>query len=92
MFYDARKRAAAVGIPFAIEPSDIIIPSHCPVLGILLKATGERDSRPSLDRIVPALGYVLGNISVISFRANRIKSDANADELRRVLAYVEASR
>jgi hypothetical protein len=90
MFYDARKRAQAFDLPFAIEPSHIVIPDFCPVLGIELLAKGARDSRPSLDRIVPSLGYVPENIRVISFRANRIKSDATASELRAVLKYMEA--
>lgn len=89
MFYDARKRALALTLPFSIEPEHIIVPERCPVLGILLTTDGARDSRPSLDRIVPALGYVPGNVRVISFRANRIKSDATPDELRAVLAYSE---
>lgn len=89
MFYDARKRAMALNIPFLIEPYDIKIPTICPVLGIQLTADGPRDTRPSLDRVVPANGYVLSNINVISFKANRIKSDATPDELRRVLAYSE---
>lgn len=33
--------------------------------------------------------HVKGNVRVISFRANRIKSDATAAELRAVLSYVE---
>lgn len=86
MFYDARKRAAKLGLPFNIEPSDISVPDLCPVLGIQL-GTGARDNAPSLDRVIPALGYVVGNIRVISFRANRIKSDATPAEIRRVLAY-----
>lgn len=91
MFYGARKRAFALGIPFTIEPTDIAIPAICPVLGIDLTHDGPRDTRPSLDRRIPALGYVPGNVNVISFRANRIKSDATAAELRRVLAYTEGT-
>lgn len=90
MFYDARKRAAKLNIPFNIAPDDIFVPDICPVLGIQLDGSS-RENTPSLDRRVPALGYVLGNIRVISFRANRIKSDASADELRRVLLYVEGN-
>ena len=89
MFYDARKRALLRGVPFKITPDDIVIPETCPVLGIPIGDFGTRDNRPSLDRVVPTLGYVVGNIHVISFRANRIKSDASPDELRAVLAYVE---
>lgn len=51
--------------------------------------SGSRESRPSLDRFIPANGYVIGNIRVISFRANRIKSDATLEEMRRVLSYME---
>lgn len=91
MFYDARKRAVARGLPFSINPEHIVIPAHCPVLGIKLSQEGPRDNRPSLDRIVPERGYTPSNIRVISFRANRIKSDATAYELRAVLEYVESA-
>lgn len=88
MFYDARKRAVKLGLPFNITPEDIAVPEICPVLGVPMDSSS-RENAPSLDRRVPALGYVLGNIRVISFRANRIKSDASAEELRLVLRYVE---
>lgn len=91
MFYDARKRAKRFGLPFSIKPEDIVIPDACPVLGISLARDGHRDARPSLDRIDPLKGYVATNIRVISFRANRIKADATAEELRAVLDYVEQS-
>jgi hypothetical protein len=89
MFYDARKRAIALGLPFGIEPEDIVVPAICPVLGIPLTVGGARDSSPSLDRKVPALGYVKGNVFVISFRANRIKADASVSEIAAVLAYMQ---
>lgn len=89
MFYDARKRALARGLAFTIKPTDIVIPTHCPVLGFELKARADRDLSPSLDRVIPSAGYTPDNIRVISFRANRIKSDASPAELRRVLAYSE---
>jgi hypothetical protein len=43
---------------------------------------------PSIDRIDPERGYVKGNIKIISFRANQIKSDASHQELKLVAAYV----
>ena len=92
MFYDARKRAEKFGVPFGIEPDDIQIPDTCPVLGIPLLDKGLRDHRPSLDRIVPSAGYVRGNIAVISFRANRIKSDATIAEMQAVLLYMEGAQ
>lgn len=92
MFYDARKRAMAADLPFDITPADITIPADCPVLGIPLMLVGPRDHRPSLDRVHPNCGYVVGNVCVISFRANRIKSDATAAELRQIIGYIEGGR
>lgn len=89
MFYDARKRALAQDVPFTIAPDDIRIPTHCPVLGIELMQTGPRDNRPSLDKILVERGYTPNNVRVISFRANRIKSDASTNEIRAVLKYME---
>lgn len=71
-----------------------MIPSHCPILGIPLfkgKSGGEANS-PSLDRIEPELGYVPGNIVVISNRANRLKSDATIDELRAIASFYATFR
>lgn len=83
MFESAKRRAQSKGLPFNIEISDIIIPERCPLLDIPLQdckgAAG--DSSPSLDRLLPHLGYVKGNVIVISHRANQIKSCASVDEL-----------
>ena len=87
----AEKRAKEKGIPFGICVEDIQIPTHCPVLGIKLEAgtgKGPSDSSPSLDRISPELGYVKDNVRIISMKANRIKSDASAEEIEKVLNYL----
>jgi len=59
--------------------------SKCPVLGIKMKFGGQyaRNS-PSLDKIIPDKGYVVGNVAWISFKANAIKNNANFDEILRV--------
>lgn len=79
----AKSRAKRRGIPFDIIPSDIIIPERCPVLGIPLQlSNGVRGpASPSIDRIIPELGYVKGNVVVTSWRANDIKKDATPEEL-----------
>lgn len=84
----ARKRANLNGITFTISVHDIPeIPEYCPVLGVRIKANtsaGPLDSSPSIDRLIPSRGYVPGNIRIICNRANRIRSDATAEELRRI--------
>ena len=88
-----RHRAKKLGIPFNLTKEDLIVPEICPVLGIplILKggATGRvNPNNPSVDRIRPSLGYVKGNVRVISLRANHLKSDATIEELNKVLAYM----
>lgn len=36
---------------------------------------------PSIDKIIPNLGYVPGNVKVISFMANHMKSHATKEQL-----------
>jgi hypothetical protein len=83
MITAARARANRSGVPFDLLPGDILIPEVCPILGMPL-AIGDRKAgpcSPSLDRIKPELGYVPGNIQVISSRANTLKRDATPQEL-----------
>ncbi len=85
-----KSRAKINKIPFNLDLEDIIIPEFCPVLGIKLNLNhGVRGYHPdsaSLDKIDPKLGYVKGNIRVISGRANLLKSDASIEELDKVLS------
>lgn len=88
----SRQSAKRKGLPHNITEADLVIPTHCPVLGIELRMGTNglqacRDAAPSIDRIVPEKGYVRGNIVVVSFRANRIKSNATADEILAVGAF-----
>lgn len=92
MFWQAKKRAKAKGLPFTITPTDVAIPVNCPLLGIeLQRGIGcLGPASPSLDRIDPRRGYVPGNVWVISHRANAIKNDATLEEMRRILTAWEA--
>jgi hypothetical protein len=94
LYRNAKKRAASAGVPITISLSDIVVPDVCPVLGIpLMRAAGSvcgTDNSPSLDRIVPELGYVPGNIAVISSRANMIKSTGTAEEHRKVADWIDS--
>lgn len=90
-----RSKCKQGNIPFDITIDDIVIPSHCPILGRPLKFGVARsqsyqrrgqglatDDSPSVDRIDSTKGYVKGNVIVISWRANRIKGNATPEELR----------
>lgn len=90
LWYIAKKRAAEYKVPFDITPDDVIIPEKCPVFGFefVIGKNGGSDRSPSIDKIIPNLGYIKGNIIVISRRANRIKSDASLEELEKIVGYV----
>jgi hypothetical protein len=91
LLQNARQRALRYGLPFDLTLDDILVPEQCPVLGIPLR-TGEGKASPyspSLDRIDPRLGYVRGNVLVLSHRANTLKSDATPVELRQVADFLE---
>lgn len=76
-------RAEKKGLAFNIDASDVVVPSHCPVLGVPLSAASGKASAnsPSLDRIDSSLGYIKGNVQVISYKANAMKSNATPEEL-----------
>lgn len=85
LFDRARKRAQSRGLDFNITRENIIIPDVCPALGIALILGSKRGpGSPSLDRIDPSLGYIVGNIRVISDRANRLKSNRSLRTLLRL--------
>lgn len=77
-----KKRAREKKIPCTITVYDIDIPETCPYLGLALTGqTSKEDNTPSIDRIIPALGYIPGNVEVISTLANRMKNSATPEQL-----------
>lgn len=88
MFWGAHQRAKIKGIPFeitkeylrSIYPKDNI----CPILEYKMvpcKTTRDRTS-PSLDKIDPSKGYVVGNVKIVSWQANTMKNNASLKELK----------
>ena len=90
----ARRRAKNNDLEFNIDESDIIIPQFCPYLNIplFINPTGKAacDNSPTLDRIRNELGYVKGNIIVVSFRANRMKSNYSFEELKLLVTNLQS--
>lgn len=83
MWRAAKSRAKASGLEFKILIEDITIPEFCPVLGIRLQSRkgGHHAASPALDRIDNTMGYVPGNVRVISWRANHLKNNGSLSEL-----------
>jgi hypothetical protein len=97
MISAAKRRAKNKSLPFDIGPEDLKIPEYCPILGLRIepkpyepgkKSAGATPNSPSLDRIVPELGYVKGNVQVISYQANAMKNAANSRELHKFAEWV----
>jgi hypothetical protein len=92
MLIKAKNRAKTQGVPFNLAESDISIPEMCPILGIpLYIAKGKPCANsPSLDKIIPELGYVQGNSAIISYKANRIKCDATFEEIEKLYFWMKS--
>ena len=81
-----KHRAKKKGMEFNLTKEDVVIPEFCPILGIKLQShvgegTGGKFNSPSVDRIDNSLGYVKGNVWVISQLANAMKSEASPEQL-----------
>ena len=91
---NAKHRAKKLGVPFdlTVEYIRSIYTNVCPVLDIPLERTpgGTTNNTPSIDRIVPELGYVQGNVIVVSLLANQIKSCATPDQIQKVANFYSA--
>jgi|DEB0MinimDraft_12_1074336.scaffolds.fasta_scaffold02147_4 hypothetical protein len=94
----AERRANKKNIRFELTAEDIenVWPedNYCPALRIPLKIKPKRkndpnylkttSNSPTLDRIIPELGYIPGNIVVVSMKANMIMSSARPSEVIKV--------
>ena len=91
----SKVRAKQKNLPFNLSteylkeiwPED----NKCPALGITMRK-GDfcvTDHSPTLDRIIPKLGYIKGNVQVVSALANRIMSDATVNQVMAVAKHYE---
>jgi hypothetical protein len=74
----------------SVEYYQTLFATHCPLLGIELvyKNHGSRrtpNNYATLDRIDSSKGYTIGNVHIVSFRANTLKGDATIEELETLL-------
>ena len=103
MFFNgAKRRAKKKNLPFDLTHEYLISIAHdvCPVFGVPFnwgisgKGYGipKSDNAPSLDRGIPELGYIKGNVVFISRLANNIKSTATEKELYAVADWLHDKR
>jgi hypothetical protein len=88
-----RAQAKMKGILFEIEVEDVEWNAVCPILDIPLEyfATGgRRQNSVSLDRIDSTVGYIKGNVSTISVRANSIKSNLTLSQAIKLVDYIDS--
>ena len=80
---NAKKRARDKGMEFSITREDITIPDRCPILGLKLSRNKHKvgPTSISLDRLDSTKGYIKGNVQIISFLANTMKSSATPEQL-----------
>jgi len=95
-FRQRKNAASKANVPFTILFEEIEQPEYCPVLGIKLNyAWGGNNghlrdpAKATLDKVIPRLGYVPGNVFVISWRANKLKSDMTIEELEKIMKYMK---
>lgn len=92
IYNQLKQSAKKRGIEFSLNLSDInnlSFPITCPILEIPLKYHTDKpqDDSYSIDRIDNSLGYISGNIQVISYKANRAKNNLTNEELKKLTLY-----
>lgn len=94
LYKNIKSRCKRTGKEFSIELEDIIIPEKCPVFGFDLRREDKKTwmYAPSVDRIDSSKGYIKGNVTVVSRRANILKRDATVEELELLLKYYKTLR
>ena len=84
-FHNAKARAKKLDIEFSLTKEWLIdnAPTHCPLLGNELTYNAETSvpNCASIDRVDSLRGYTQDNCKIISFKANRIKSNATLEEI-----------
>ena len=79
-----KARASKRGLDFDLTIEDFQMPTHCPLLGIKLEVGrgGHSGNSPTMDRYDSDLGYVKGNVWIISFLANVMKNEATLEQAK----------
>jgi hypothetical protein len=96
--YQSKYRAKEKDLPYDLTYEHLasIATDMCPVFKtpfVWGRYTKERNPQtPSLDRVIPELGYVQGNVVFISDMANRIKQEFTENEMYAVADWLHDKR
>ena len=87
-------RAAKKNIPINIDVDYLfeIFPlenMRCPILDTEMDFGGDSINSPSVDRLLPELGYIKGNVVWVSKLANIVKRELTVYQLRRIADWIE---
>ena len=94
MLSNAKIRAKQKGVDFNLTSQYLkkIFPkdNKCPISGLnfefgyINREKINKNNSPSLDRIIPSKGYVIGNVMVISDLMNRMKQDSTFEDIEKL--------
>lgn len=92
----SKSRAKTKGLPHALTHAEIdnaLAAAHlkccyCDTPFNFQRNIQTRADSPTLDRIIPSLGYIKENVVVCCYRCNQTKNDASPAELSRLAARV----
>lgn len=93
IYQSAKQSAKKRGLEFNIDKDDIVIPEYCPVFKTSFSGeerSGRNPKAPSIDRIDSTKGYIKGNIQILSWRANKLKSNGTLEEFEQLLEFLHA--
>ena len=91
----AKTRSYVKKVPFDLTSEYVqsITPDFCPIFETKFVFTGNKKMCPesaSLDRLDPEKGYIMGNVVVISMKANTIKNAYNSNDLYAVANWLQS--
>jgi hypothetical protein len=91
-----KARAKDKDLPFDLTEEHLreVWTGVCPIFNMPLDIQALKNSpqHAELDRVIPELGYVKGNVAWLSQRANRIKDNAKLEELERLVEWLKSKQ
>lgn len=89
----AKSRSQHLQVPFNLTPEYLekLWTGICPAFGIPidLQTAKDEENAAELDRKIPHLGYVQGNVAWLSRKANRIKNNVSLTELETLIKWMQ---